>query len=77
MPRKYRDVERDLRREGFVVVRGGGEGGHRKLTHPLPGVPRVIIPGKPGDDARPYFEDQAKTAIAAARAARSRTKGSP
>ena len=72
MPRKIRQIVRELEREGFRDVRGGGKGGHSKLKHPLPGVPRVIIPGKMGADAPAYLEQEARRAIAAARAATSR-----
>jgi len=52
MPRKVRDLIRDLERAGFV--NRGGKGSHRNYLHPR-GV-RVTVSGGPGDDARPYQE---------------------
>ena len=33
----------------------GGKGSHRKFSHPNVPVP-AIIPGRDGDDAKPYLE---------------------
>ena len=52
MPRKVRDLLRELLAAGFSDR--GGKGSHRNLKHPS-GL-RVTISGKPGDDARPYQE---------------------
>ena len=52
MPRKIRELIRDLKRAGLVDR--GGKGSHRNLKHPR-GV-RITISGNPGDDARPYQE---------------------
>jgi predicted RNA binding protein YcfA (HicA-like mRNA interferase family) len=60
MPRKIRELVRDLKRAGFVDR--GGKGSHRNFKHPK-GV-RVTISGKPGDDARKYQEREVQLAIA-------------
>lgn len=61
MPRKIRDLIRDLETAGFYKV-PGGKGSHRKFAHPK--IPhKIIIPGKNGDDAKPYLEKQIKIAI--------------
>ena len=50
MPRKIRQLEADLRREGFA--RQPGKGSHRRYMHPLyPG--HVTLSGQEGDDAKP------------------------
>ena len=50
MPRKIRQLEADLREEGFT--RQSGKGSHRRWVHPLyPG--HVAISGNEGDDAKP------------------------
>ena len=52
MPRKIRQLIKDLEDAGFV--NRGGKGGHRNLLHPRGGV--ITISGKPGDDAKRYQE---------------------
>ncbi len=60
MPRKIRELIRDLTAAGFVDR--GGKGSHRNFVHPK--VPRpVTISGKPGDDARAYQETAIRLAI--------------
>lgn len=54
MPRKIRQLVRDLLKAGFSLG-DGGKGSHRKFIHPNVPVP-AIIPGKDGDDAKPYLE---------------------
>jgi predicted RNA binding protein YcfA (HicA-like mRNA interferase family) len=58
MPRKIRELIRDLEKAGFVN-RGGK--GHRNFEHPR-GL-RVTLSGKPGSDAKPYQEREVKQAI--------------
>lgn len=60
MPRKVRDIVRDLRKAGFVDR--GGKGGHRNFTHPKLSKP-VTVSGHLGDDALPYQEKIARIAI--------------
>jgi predicted RNA binding protein YcfA (HicA-like mRNA interferase family) len=66
MPRKKREVKRDLRRAGFVLDPRRGKGSHSWWYHPR--FPDIIvsIAGHDGDDAKPYDEDNAAKAIAEA-----------
>ena len=52
MPRKIRQLIKDLESAGFV--NRGGKGSHRNFLHEK-GV-AVTISGKLGDDAKPYQE---------------------
>ena len=60
MPRKIRELLRDLERAGFVDR--GGKGNHRNLEHHR-GI-RVTLSGKLGNDAKPYQEREVTHAIA-------------
>ena len=60
MPRKIRDLIRDLKSAGFEDR--GGKGSHRNLKHPA-GV-RITISGNPGSDAKPYQEHAVRKALA-------------
>lgn len=60
MPRKVRDLIRDLSRAGFVDR--GGKGSHRNFVHPKRIKP-VTIAGRDGDDAKPYQERAVRLAI--------------
>ena len=60
MPRKVRDLIRDLTKAGFVDR--GGKGGHRNFAHP--NVPKPItLSGKEGDDAKYYQEKAVRLAL--------------
>jgi len=60
VPRKVRDLIRDLLQAGFVDR--GGKGGHRNFVHP--GVQKpVTISGNAGDDALHYQEKAVRMAI--------------
>ena len=59
MPRKIRELMRDLERAGFHDR--GGRGSHRNLEHPS-GV-RTTLSGKLGDDAKSYQEREVKRVI--------------
>lgn len=61
MPRKIRQLIKDLRKAGFQHV-PGGKGSHRKYSHQNVQVP-AIIPGKDGDDAKPYLERHVREKI--------------
>ncbi len=62
MPRKVRDLIRDLERAGFYEAKKAGKGSHRKFMHNrYPGA--VTVSGGLGDDAKPYQEKQIKRAI--------------
>ena len=61
MPRKVRELVRDLLDAGFVET-GGGKGSHRKFVHEkYPGA--VTLSGSSGDDAKPYQERQVRQAL--------------
>jgi predicted RNA binding protein YcfA (HicA-like mRNA interferase family) len=60
MPRKIRDLIRDLKRAGFVDR--GGKGSHRNFVHPGLTKP-VTISGNEGDDAKNYQEKAVRLAI--------------
>ncbi|MBI3985758.1 MAG: type II toxin-antitoxin system HicA family toxin [Lentisphaerae bacterium] len=59
MPRKIRELIRDLARAGFVDR--GGKGSHRNFKHPSGA--RITISGGLGDDAKRYQERDVDTAI--------------
>ncbi|MBE7493561.1 MAG: type II toxin-antitoxin system HicA family toxin [Verrucomicrobiaceae bacterium] len=62
MPRKVRELIRDLLRAGFSQAPGGGKGSHRKFYHPrYPGA--VTVSGKDGADVKYYQEKQIRQAI--------------
>ena len=52
MPRKIRELIRDLERAGFI--NRGGKGSHRNFIHPA-GV-KMTLSGGLGDDAHKYKE---------------------
>ena len=60
MPRKIRELIKELEKAGFV--NRGGKGSHRNYVHPKVTKP-ITISGKPGDDARDYQEKVVKIAI--------------
>jgi predicted RNA binding protein YcfA (HicA-like mRNA interferase family) len=60
MPRKIRDLIRDLELAGFADR--GGKGSHRNFVHQRVEKP-VTLAGKPGDDAKQYQERAVKRAI--------------
>jgi predicted RNA binding protein YcfA (HicA-like mRNA interferase family) len=65
MPPKVRELERRLKKAGFVKRRKRGKGSHRWYEHPdLPGVV-VNISGQPGDDSKPFQEDEVREALIA------------
>jgi predicted RNA binding protein YcfA (HicA-like mRNA interferase family) len=67
MPRKIRDLLKDLRKAGFELDRQNGS--HRQFKHPdVPGV--ISIAGAEGDDAKSYQERQVTEVIAKAKSAR-------
>jgi predicted RNA binding protein YcfA (HicA-like mRNA interferase family) len=59
MPRKIRELIRDLERAGFIDR--GGKGSHRNFKHSR-GV-KITIGGRPGDDAKRYQERELLKAI--------------
>lgn len=63
MPRKIRELLRDLERAGFL--NRGGKGSHRNYEHPS--GTRITISGKLGDDAKSYQEREVKQKIGEAK----------
>jgi predicted RNA binding protein YcfA (HicA-like mRNA interferase family) len=62
VPRKVRELVKELRDAGFTLVSWAGKGSHRKFTHAnYDGA--VTISGQDGDDAKKYQEKQVKRAI--------------
>jgi predicted RNA binding protein YcfA (HicA-like mRNA interferase family) len=59
MPRKIRELVRDLERAGFV--NRGGKGSHRNFEHPTGA--HTTLSGKLGDDAKSYQEREVKRVI--------------
>ena len=59
MPRKIRELIRDLKNAGFVDR--GGKGSHRNFTHP--DGTKITLSGKPSHDAKRYQERAVEKAI--------------
>jgi predicted RNA binding protein YcfA (HicA-like mRNA interferase family) len=59
MPRKIRELIRDLERSGFVDR--GGKGNHRNFIHESGVV--ITLSGNPGEDAKPYQEKAVRQKI--------------
>ena len=64
MPRKIRDLIKDLENAGFI--NRGGKGDHRNFVHPNVRKP-ITISDKEGDDAKHYQEKAVRLAIEEAR----------
>jgi predicted RNA binding protein YcfA (HicA-like mRNA interferase family) len=60
MPRKIRNLIKDLKKAGFADR--GGKGSHRNFVHPRVSKP-VTVSGNLGNDARDYQEKAVKLAI--------------
>ena len=60
LPRKIRDLIRDLEQAAFS--NRGGKGSHRNFVHPRVRKP-VTLSGQPGDDAKQYQERAVQLAI--------------
>ncbi|HEY7034927.1 MAG TPA: type II toxin-antitoxin system HicA family toxin [Thermomicrobiales bacterium] len=63
MPRKIRDLIKDLRDAGFVLLPGRGKGDHKRYRHPRLRSAVVGLDGEPGDDAKPYQEKDVREAM--------------
>lgn len=62
MPKKIRELVRELLRAGFVEIKGSGKGSHRKFKHDrFKGM--VTLSGSEGNDAKKYQEKQVRSAI--------------
>lgn len=68
MPRKVRELRRDLARAGWYIERQ--KGSHQTWRHPLLPGERVVLAGHDSADAHGYQEDDVREAVARARAAR-------
>jgi predicted RNA binding protein YcfA (HicA-like mRNA interferase family) len=64
MPRKVRELIRDLKKAGFLDR--GGRGNHRNFLHPRLNKP-ITISGNDGDDVKSYQEKAVRVAIEEAR----------
>ena len=60
MPRKIRELIKDLENIGFI--KRGGKGSHRNFVHPKVRKP-ITISGKDNDDAKHYQEKAVQLAI--------------
>jgi predicted RNA binding protein YcfA (HicA-like mRNA interferase family) len=62
MPRKIRELIKDLKNSGFYEISGSGKGSHRKFTHKnYAGA--VTLSGKASEDAKIYQEKQVEQAL--------------
>jgi hypothetical protein len=69
MPRKIRDLTKDLRDTGFVLLPRRGKGDHERWEHlQVPGT-AVGLDGRPSDDAHHYQEKNVREAISKVKAA--------
>ncbi|OPL18636.1 MAG: hypothetical protein AVO35_04700 [Candidatus Aegiribacteria sp. MLS_C] len=59
MPRKVRELIRDLKNAGFI--NRGGKGSHRNFTHPKGA--KITISGYLSQDAKKYQEREVEKAI--------------
>jgi len=57
MPRKIREFNAQIAREGFIYLPKRGKGSHERWQHPLI-KKNLTIPGKDGDDVPIYLEKQ-------------------
>lgn len=61
MPRKFRQVRRDLRHRGFTIM--SQESSHEKWGHLL--IPdKIVVAGHDGDDVPRYLEKQLRDILA-------------
>jgi predicted RNA binding protein YcfA (HicA-like mRNA interferase family) len=68
MPRKIRELKRDLRKAGYAAVPNRGKGSHTVWEHPLV-ADDLTLAGHDGDDAKPYQESDVRDFVARARKA--------
>ncbi len=61
MPRKLRELRRDLRRAGYYIARQRGS--HENWKHDLVPEVRVVLTGKDSVDAKVYQEDEVQEAL--------------
>lgn len=59
MPKKIRELIKELKKAGFMDR--GGKGSHRNFIHDSGVV--LTLSGKPGDDVKPYQEKLVRSKI--------------
>jgi predicted RNA binding protein YcfA (HicA-like mRNA interferase family) len=59
MPKKIRDLIRELKKAGFTDR--GGKGSHRNFSHPCGS--KITVSGNPSHDAKRYQERAAERAL--------------
>ena len=62
MPKKIGELKQNLSKAGFVLQKGRGKGSPSYWLHPALASP-LIMPGKDGDDAPRYLEQQINKAL--------------
>ena len=68
MPKKIRELKKELRQVGWYLLTGGGKGSHMKWRHPL--APHSItLSGNDGADAKPRQEKDVAEGVRQATAA--------
>jgi predicted RNA binding protein YcfA (HicA-like mRNA interferase family) len=72
MPRKLRELRRELRHAGWSIARTRGS--HETWEHPLVPFP-VVLAGKDSQDAERYQERQVATGIETSREAERQQRG--
>jgi predicted RNA binding protein YcfA (HicA-like mRNA interferase family) len=63
MPRKIRQLRKDLIDAGFRIKKGRGKGDHQVYGHPDFPSQSVTLDGQPGDDAHAYQEREVQRSI--------------
>ena len=67
MPRKMRELKKELRKVGFVLVSGMGKGSHSLWRHERHTQVTVLLSGNDGADAQRHIEAKVDAAVAAVR----------
>ena len=67
MPRKIRELRRDLRQAGWYIEHQTGS--HQRWVHPLVHDLKITLAGADGADAKPYMEKDVREAVQRAREA--------
>ena len=67
MPRKIRELRRDLRHAGWTIDHQTGS--HQRWRHTLVSDLDITLAGADGDDAKPYMEKDVREAVRRAKVA--------
>lgn len=67
MPRKIRELRRDLRQAGWIIDHQTGS--HQRWRHTLVADLDITLAGADGADAKPYMEKDVREAVRRAKAA--------